>query len=257
MKWFKHESVANTDAKMRKLRLKYGMKGYGLYWYCVELIASNVDQYNLTFELEHDSEISADDTGISRELVEEMMGFMVDLGLFENRAGTIMCLKLAKRTDDYITKLMKKSEDSEQSPTNSEQKRILSALREESRTEERRREQSRGEETGESSEPAFRRPNCQYKEIVRLYRHHCVPPLRDIQDPDDWAGGRRDAVRRLWLKHPSVEEWESFFTIVSASRFLTGKAKPKQADERSFIAGFDWLVKPANWQKVLEGNYND
>jgi len=28
MKWFKHDSDANQDAKLKKLRLKYGAQGY-------------------------------------------------------------------------------------------------------------------------------------------------------------------------------------------------------------------------------------
>lgn len=126
MKWFKHDSNANTDAKLRRLRLKYGMEGYGVYWYCLEMIASNVDTHNLTFELEHDAEIIAHDTGIHYERIQEMMTFMVNLGLFENQNNTITCLKMMNRTDDYIGRLVtnKLRSDSEQTPnklqTNSE-----------------------------------------------------------------------------------------------------------------------------------------
>jgi hypothetical protein len=59
MRWFKHDADANADAKLKKVRIKYGMQGYGLYWYCLELIAGNVDVDNITFELEHDAEIIA------------------------------------------------------------------------------------------------------------------------------------------------------------------------------------------------------
>lgn len=99
------------DAKLRRVRLKYGMEGYGLYWYCLELVAQNVEQHNLTFELEHDSELIAVDTGIHYELVQEMMVFMVDLGLFEQTDGMVTCLKLAKRTDEYTRKLINKLPD--------------------------------------------------------------------------------------------------------------------------------------------------
>ncbi len=107
MKWYKHDSNANCDAKLRRVRLKYGMEGYGLYWYCLELIAQNVEKHNLSFELEHDAEIIAADTSIHFELVQEMMMFMVDLGLFERENGIITCLKLAARTDEYTQKLIK------------------------------------------------------------------------------------------------------------------------------------------------------
>lgn len=83
--------------------MKYGMEGYGLYWYCLELIAGTIDQYNISFELEHDAEIISHHTGIHHELVQEMMTFMTELGLFENNGGTITCMKLAKRLDQSMT----------------------------------------------------------------------------------------------------------------------------------------------------------
>lgn len=109
MKWFKHDSDANQDAKLRRLRMKYGMEGYGLYWYCLEMIARGVEESRLTFELEHDSELIAVDTGIHYERVQDMMGYMVDLGLFEQASGVITCLKMAHRTDEYTARLIAKS----------------------------------------------------------------------------------------------------------------------------------------------------
>lgn len=115
MKWFKHDADASNDAKLRKLRHKYGAQGYGIYWYCLELIARNVEKHNLTFELEHDAELIAEDFRLSPEIVQEMMVFMVNLGLFENSDGVITCLKMASRTDEYTAQLIrniKKSPDS-------------------------------------------------------------------------------------------------------------------------------------------------
>jgi hypothetical protein len=139
MKWFKHDSDAHADAKLRKVRLKYGMQGYGLYWYCLELIARGVEKHRLTFELEHDAELIADDTGISRDLVEDMMRFMSDIGLFEQSCGVITCLKMAHRTDEYTAKLISKSPNvpivSRQHPDSLGTKSVL--------LEEKRREEKR------------------------------------------------------------------------------------------------------------------
>ena len=38
---------------------------------------------------------------------------------------------------------------------------------------------------------------------------------------------------------------------VKKSRFLQGD------NERGFVITFDWFLKPSNFQKVLEGNYDD
>ena len=71
MKWFSHDSNARSDVKLRKVLMRYGADGYGLYWYCLELIAGKVDGSNVTFELEHDAEILAHDLRIDSLRVDE------------------------------------------------------------------------------------------------------------------------------------------------------------------------------------------
>lgn len=99
MKWFKHDADAHVDAKLLRLRMSHGMEAYGLYWHCLELIASNVTAENLTFELEHDSELIAYQTGLPRDRVEAIMRDMVGMGLFESSCGKITCLKMMSRMD--------------------------------------------------------------------------------------------------------------------------------------------------------------
>ena len=103
MKWFKHDSDANMDARLQEVLLDYGLEGYGLYWYCLELITNKVDASNITFELEHDSRVIARNTGSSVQKVQEMMTKFIDLGLFESSDGIVTCLKLAKRLDKSMT----------------------------------------------------------------------------------------------------------------------------------------------------------
>jgi hypothetical protein len=109
MKWFKHDSTANMDAKLQSVLLEYGMEGYGLYWYCLELIAQTVTPENITFNLQHDSRIIARNTGLGVQKVQEIMTHFVNIKLFQSNNGLITCLKLANRTDDYITKITRKS----------------------------------------------------------------------------------------------------------------------------------------------------
>jgi hypothetical protein len=110
MLWFKHDTNATHDAKLRKLILAYGSNGYAVYFHCLELIASDVSDKNLTFELEHDSEIIADNLKMQGtpeksaiSLTEDIMRYIVELGLFENSNGRITCLKLLKRLDGSMS----------------------------------------------------------------------------------------------------------------------------------------------------------
>lgn len=97
MDWFKHDANANLDDKLQEVLLDYGLEGYGLYWYCLELIVGKVSADNITFELKHDARVIARNTGSTVQKVEEMMKRFIELGLFENSNGTITCLKVAKR----------------------------------------------------------------------------------------------------------------------------------------------------------------
>ncbi len=110
MKWFKHDSDASSDAKVKKLIIRHGAVGYAVYFHCLELITSDLSESHLTFELEHDSEIIADNlkiTGNGQEsgmdIVEKIMYTLLDLRLFDGDEKRIFCLKLAKRLDSSMT----------------------------------------------------------------------------------------------------------------------------------------------------------
>lgn len=152
MKWFKHESRASGDAKLQKVMMKYGFEGYGLYWYCIESICSNLEP-DLTFELEKDSEILAHVGNMDSRKVEEIMLYMVNLGLFEQCDSTVTCFKLARFLGESGTRstklreIIKLAKDggnvddcrrlSQTKPDSQKQSQIVS-LREEKRREEKK-----------------------------------------------------------------------------------------------------------------------
>lgn len=110
MNWFQHDTDATQDAKIKKLIIRHGAVGYAVYFHCLELIAADISESNLTFELEHDSEIIADNLHIKgtadksgREVVEAIMVDIISLGLFTETDGRIFCLKLLKRVSLSMT----------------------------------------------------------------------------------------------------------------------------------------------------------
>lgn len=131
MKWFKHESRAHRDAKLQKVLMKYGFEGYGLYWYCIENVCGGLDP-KLTFELESDSEILAYCGRMDSRKVEEIMSYMVNLGLFEESASVITCLKLARylgesgTRNENLKQIIRHSKHSDQSQTVSDKLQTVS-----------------------------------------------------------------------------------------------------------------------------------
>lgn len=103
MQWFKHDTNASNDAKLKKVMIRYGLEGYGLYWYCLELIAGDISHNNLSFQLEHDAELIGHAVGMHQDKVQEIMSYMADIGLFESSQGAVTCLKMLKRLDSSMT----------------------------------------------------------------------------------------------------------------------------------------------------------
>ena len=63
-------------------------------------------------------------------------------------------------------------------------------------------------------------------------------------------GKRREFVRARIREH-GMEKVYEMITKASESDFLNGK------NARGWIADFTWLFRPSNFQKVLEGNYDN
>lgn len=105
MKWFKHFSKAREDRSVEKLIAEFGIAGYGLYFYCLEVIVGSVDSENITFELEPDAELLARRLGMDTILVEKIMHRCVELDLFEiSDGGRITCFKIGKYLEKAITR---------------------------------------------------------------------------------------------------------------------------------------------------------
>ena len=63
-------------------------------------------------------------------------------------------------------------------------------------------------------------------------------------------GNRRSHVLAR-MREYGAEAVAKVIDMVAASRFLQG------SNNRGFVATFDWVIKPANFIKILEGNYNE
>jgi hypothetical protein len=91
--------------------------------------------------------------------------------------------------------------------------------------------------------------NCPHKEIVALY-NEILPELRQVRS---WNATREKRLRARWRedkRRQSLSWWRSYFERVRASSFLVGK-------KTDWAADFDWLIRPTNMAKVLEGKYDD
>jgi len=116
-----------------------------------------------------------------------------------------------------------------------------------------------GEPEGEIS--SF--PACNHQAVISLYHQH-LPTLRKVEV---WNTARQGYLRQRWREvaadigqsRPATHEgilewWEGFFQHINKSKFLTGKVNSK--DGRAFLADLEWIIKPSNFAKIVEGKYH-
>lgn len=98
-------------------------------------------------------------------------------------------------------------------------------------------------------------PPCPHDKIIDAY-HEELPELRPVQV---WNDQRRKLLQTRWREKPErqdVEYWRRYFRFVRESDFLMGLAEPGPG-KKTFSADLEWLVRPTNFAKVVEGKYHD
>lgn len=104
-----------------------------------------------------------------------------------------------------------------------------------------------GKERIESSSSGDdKHPPIDYNSVMEAFNKTCtsLPHIRGLNDQ------RRKAVRKAAEQVEKAGGFPALFAKVEASDFLTGRSG-------KWSCGFDWILKPANLVKILEGNYDN
>jgi len=118
--------------------------------------------------------------------------------------------------------------------------------------------------TGEPEEkPKVKLPGCDHKGILALY-HETLPNLPAVEI---WNDTRAGYLRQRWrevaldlskdgaVTHADMLAWwKQYFELIKGSKFLTGKKQQK--DKPPFLADLEWVIKPTNFTKIIEGKYH-
>jgi len=85
-----------------------------------------------------------------------------------------------------------------------------------------------------------------YDDVKKYFNVICqnLPKVKILTD------ARKKAIKNI-IKKFGKEKLKEVFEITSKSDFLNGNNK------QNWIANFDWIIKPANFVKILENNYKN
>lgn len=104
-------------------------------------------------------------------------------------------------------------------------------------------------------------PNVDHEGVVAAY-HAVLPMCPPVLEWNDTRRGylqarwREKAVKLGWTgPDQGVEYFRRFFGYVAESRFLTGRADGR-VGRPPFVASLEWLLRPTNFAKVVEGNFH-
>jgi uncharacterized protein YdaU (DUF1376 family) len=115
--------------------------------------------------------------------------------------------------------------------------------------------------SGELDDPKI--PKCEHQAVIDMY-HKYLPTLRKVEV---WNSARQGYLRQRWrevaielskdkdITAEDILTWfGDFFQHIGMSKFLTGKVNSK--DGRAFTADLEWILKPSNFAKIVEGKYH-
>lgn len=107
-------------------------------------------------------------------------------------------------------------------------------------------------------------PDCPHLAILALWAE--VLPALPRHKPEQWKGARADHLRARWREQAVQRGWASaddglawfrrLFGYVGESRFLTGQVPSRDPEQGPFVCELEWLVKPGNFSKLIEGKYH-
>jgi len=94
------------------------------------------------------------------------------------------------------------------------------------------------------------KPNgaCPHQDIIELY-HTILPELPQVRT---WPESNQKILRTRWKEEPERQVltwWDAYFRYIHESAFLTGR-------ETDFTADLEWVVRPKNMTKILNGRYH-
>ena len=89
-------------------------------------------------------------------------------------------------------------------------------------------------------------PPINYERIQKLFNEKCIslPPIAKMTDK------RKQSIMAR-VREYGIESIDTVIDNASKSKFMAGD------NQRNWVATFDWIIKPSNYIKVLEGNYSD
>lgn len=263
-KYFPHDCNARSDERIIALRIQHGWTGYGLYFALIEKLCDSV-----CYSLKADYNLLAYDLRSDASLVKSVI---CDFGLFAftedgecfyseslNRRMEPLDAK-SKRAQEAAKKRWGNKSSSEGSSKESVDRQDTNAMQMHESSDAKDAVLHTKIDADKIREDKIRQDNniipltgdvpkskisIDFQALVDLFNAKFEGKLSRVTQITD----KRKAAIRARIANHGKESVVKVFDLVLNSPFLLGE------NNRNWRADFDWIFKPSNFVKILEGNY--
>jgi len=250
--YFSHDVSASGSRTLFTLESKFGNDGYAFWFKLLETLGSQSELYYDCRNPANWLFLTAK-TRVSEVMATEILDTLsqvdaIDADLW--RQKIIWVQKFSDRLSDVFHKrgaeTPNKPNFCNENPTKTAQSVAEST---QSKVKESKVNKSKEESTPDepATEPRQKDIGDLYEQVRVKFIAYC-PSLPKPNSTKEWSLGRKKAIRD---KNITVEQMQLVFERIEKSDFLTGRTGKWNG------CCLDWILKPSNWQKINEGNYDN
>lgn len=267
--YFGHDADMRNDIKVKALRRNYGNNGYAVWCYLLESL-TDANGYELEWNTEN-AELLAADFDVTPDQLIEIVTYCLRLHLLQVENGKLFSIRHKERFENLENLRQTLSEAGKRgaekrwggkgniatpcppySPPMGSDGKLNKMRGNEIKEDIDIRPNGLTSPTIVGNAEVKAAKTKTFKEFMEFYNakvkenNSVMPPLRRIEP---------DTQRAAWLlariREYGEDSVREVITKAAQSNFLNGDNK------RGFIADFGWIMRPNNFPKVLEGNYDN
>lgn len=247
--YFSHDYGARNDPKILELRAEYGLEGLGLYWCIVETLAEADNGY-INPKLLAGLSIGY---GVAKTILQEYLNFMIDVDLLREDDNGYYSKRMMEHKQ-----IRKKFSDAGKKGAESRwgNREAIGGLKggySHPNAKERKGKERKGKEMGDTNvsmsdaeHPTQER--IDYKALINFFNEETQGVFGKVMYPI--SKNRMESIRAR-INEFGKDAFAEMIRKASKSNFLKGDGK------KGFVAKFDWMIRPTNFQKIIEGNYDN
>ena len=258
--YFTHDHGARNDPKILELRAEYGLEGLGLYWCIIETLAESSDGY-INPKLLGGISVGF---GIAKAKLQEHIDFMIDVELLHEDEYGYYSKRMMKHKK--IRKIYSDAgKKGAETRWGDKKANGVSIGGLKNRNSQKIAKESKGKESkGKKSKvkdnsyvdtyvsmpnaPPSTHHGIDYEAIINFFNDETQGVFGKVMYPI--GKNRQDSIRAR-IKDFGLDGFAEMVRKATRSNFLKGDNKG------GFVAKFDWMICPSNFQKIIEGNYEN